>query len=167
MKNFSYTIVDGDVYYRENSVMVKPDLNATAKARVKGMVQLRDCVQKLIGQQMDGFISDEAIHQTQRELDALYEQLLSNLKLAMSVFFSGDVTSARRLRRSKHRFRILNRRYSHVHVDRLHQQNVQSIETSSLHLGLLGDMQRLNSLFCSVAYSVLEQPDEDEGRDEY
>lgn len=43
----------------------------------------------------------------------------------------------------------------------------QSIETSSLHLGLLGDMQRLNSLFCSVAYSVLEQPDEDEGRDEY
>ncbi|EGF1804534.1 Na/Pi cotransporter family protein [Escherichia coli] len=102
-----------------------------------------------------------------KELDALYEQLLSNLKLAMSVFFSGDVTSARRLRRSKHRFRILNRRYSHAHVDRLHQQNVQSIETSSLHLGLLGDMQRLNSLFCSVAYSVLEQPDEDEGRDEY
>ena len=70
-----------------------------------------------------------------KELDALYEQLLSNLKLAMSVFFSGDVTSARRLRRSKHRFRILNRRYSHAHVDRLHQQNVQSIETSSLHLG--------------------------------
>ncbi len=103
-----------------------------------------------------------------KELDALYEQLLSNLKLAMSVFFSGDVTSARRLRRSKHRFRILNRRYSHAHVDRLHQQNVQSAaETSSLHLGLLGDMQRLNSLFCSVAYSVLEQPDEDEGRDEY
>ncbi len=112
--------------------------------------QLRDCV--------TGYV---------KELDALYEQLLSNLKLAMSVFFSGDVTSARRLRRSKHRFRILNRRYSHAHVDRLHQQNVQSIETSSLHLGLLGDMQRLNSLFCSVAYSVLEQPDEDEGRDEY
>lgn len=102
-----------------------------------------------------------------KELDALYDQLLSNLQLAMSVFFSGDVTSARRLRRSKHRFRILNRRYSHAHVDRLHQQNVQSIETSSLHLGLLGDMQRLNSLFCSVAYSVLEQPDEDDERDDY
>lgn len=101
------------------------------------------------------------------ELDALYDQLLSNLQLAMSVFFSGDVTSARRLRRSKHRFRILNRRYSHAHVDRLHQQNVQSIETSSLHLGLLGDMKRLNSLFCSVAYSVLEQPDQDEERGEY
>ena len=102
-----------------------------------------------------------------KELDALHEQLLSNLQLAMSVFFSGDVDSARRLRRNKHRFRIMNRRYSHAHVDRLHQQNVQSIETSSLHLGLLGDMKRLNSLFCAVAYSVLEQPDEDDERDGY
>jgi phosphate:Na+ symporter len=102
-----------------------------------------------------------------KELDGLFEQLLSNLQLAMSVFFSGDVDSARRLRRNKHRFRILNRRYSHAHVDRLHQQNVQSIETSSLHLGLLGDMKRLNSLFCAVAYSVMEQPDEDDGRDDY
>lgn len=102
-----------------------------------------------------------------KELDGLYEQLLGNLQLAMSVFFSSDVPSARRLRRNKHRFRILNRRYSHAHVDRLHQQNVQSIETSSLHLGLLGDMKRLNSLFCSVAYSVMEQPDEDDDRDEY
>jgi phosphate:Na+ symporter len=102
-----------------------------------------------------------------KELDGLFEQLLSNLQLAMSVFFSGDVDSARRLRRNKHRFRILNRRYSHAHVDRLHQQNVQSIETSSLHLGLLGDMKRLNSLFCAVAYSVMEQPDEDNDRDDY
>ena len=101
------------------------------------------------------------------ELDGLLDQLLSNLQLAMSVFFSGDVPSARRLRRNKHRFRILTRRYSHAHVDRLHQQNVQSIETSSLHLGLLGDMKRLNSLFCAVAYSVMAQPDEDDERDEY
>ncbi|WP_039055772.1 Na/Pi cotransporter family protein [Enterobacter sp. Bisph1] len=101
-----------------------------------------------------------------QELDALHERLVNNLKLAMSVFFSSDVTSARRLRRSKHRFRIMNRRYAHAHVDRLHQQNVQSIETSSLHLGLLGDMKRLNSLFCSVAYSVLEQPDIDDEREE-
>lgn len=102
-----------------------------------------------------------------KELDGLYDQLLSNLQLAMSVFFTGDLDSARRLRRNKHRFRIMNRRYSHAHVDRLHQQNVQSIETSSLHLGLLGDMKRLNSLFCAVAYSVMEQPDEDDGRDDY
>ena len=100
------------------------------------------------------------------ELDNLLGQLTSNLKLALSVFFSNDVTSARRLRRNKHRFRIMNRRYAHAHVNRLHQQNVQRIETSSLHLGLLGDMKRLNSLFCSVAYSVLEQPDDDDERDE-
>ena len=73
VKNYSYTVVDGDVYYRENSRMVKPDLNATAIERVKGMVGLRDCVQKLIGQQMDGFISDETIRQTQRELSELYD----------------------------------------------------------------------------------------------
>ena len=95
------------------------------------------------------------------ELDKLIEQLSANLRLSQSVFLSRDITSARRLRRSKHRFRITNRRYSHKHVDRLHQQNVQSIETSSLHLGLLGDMKRLNSLFCAVAYTVLEQPEEE------
>ncbi len=73
VKNYSYTVVDGDVYYRENSRMVKPELNATATERVKGMVKLRDCVQKLIGQQMDGYISDETIRQTQRELNELYD----------------------------------------------------------------------------------------------
>lgn len=102
-----------------------------------------------------------------KELDSLLQQLTSNLKLSLSVFFSADINSARRLRRNKHRFRIMNRRFSHAHVDRLHQQNVQSIETSSLHLGLLGDMKRLNSLFCAVAYGVLEQPDDDDERDEY
>ena len=94
VKNFSYTIVDGEVYYRENSVMVKPDLNATAKERVKGMVQLRDCVQKLIGQQMDGFVSDEAIQQTQRELDTLYDSFTVKYGLinarANNLAFSDD-----------------------------------------------------------------------------
>jgi len=74
VKNYSYTVVDGDVYYRENSRMVKPELNATATERVKGMVELRDCVQKLIGQQMDGFVSDASIRETQRELNDLYDR---------------------------------------------------------------------------------------------
>lgn len=95
------------------------------------------------------------------ELDSLIAQLQENLKLGVSVFFSDDLPSARRLRRNKHRLRIMIRRYSHAHVNRLHQQNVQSIETSSLHLGLLGDIRRLNSLFCAVAYTVLEQTDDD------
>ncbi len=73
VKNYSYTVVDGEVYYRENSRMVKPELNATATERVKGMVELRDCVQKLIAQQMDGYISDETIRQAQRELNTLYD----------------------------------------------------------------------------------------------
>ena len=71
--NFSYTVVDGELYYRQNSIMTKPDFNATAKERAKGMVELRDCVQKLISQQMDGFISDETIRQTQTELNTLYD----------------------------------------------------------------------------------------------
>ncbi len=100
-----------------------------------------------------------------QELETLQEQLLNNLHLSLSVFISRDAVTAKRLRRAKHRFRILNQRYSLAHVNRLHQQNVQSIETSSLHLGLLGDMKRLNSLFCAIAYSVLEQPEEDEHRD--
>jgi len=100
------------------------------------------------------------------ELDSLHEKLVDNLRLSLSVFLSNDLTSARRLRRSKHRFRLLDRRYAHAHVDRLHQHNVQSIETSSLHLGLLGDMKRLNSLFCAVAYNVLDKDaQEDDDRD--
>ena len=73
VRNFSYTVVDGELYYRQNSIMTKPDFNATAKERAKGMVELRDCVQKLISQQMDGFISDETIRQTQAELNTLYD----------------------------------------------------------------------------------------------
>ena len=73
VKNYSYTVVDGDVYYRENSRMVKPNLNATAIERVKGMVELRDCVQKLIAQQMDGYVTDETIRQTQHQLNDLYD----------------------------------------------------------------------------------------------
>ena len=73
VRNFSYTVVDGELYYRQNSIMTKPDFNATAKERAKGMVELRDCVQKLISQQMYGFISDETIRQTQAELNTLYD----------------------------------------------------------------------------------------------
>ncbi|UVK78027.1 MAG: putative inorganic phosphate export protein [Sodalis sp. Fse] len=100
--------------------------------------------------------------QGMKELDILHEQLISNLRLSLSVFLSNDMTSARRLRRAKHRFRITDRRYAHAHVDRLYQQNVQSLETSSLHLSLLGDLKRINSLFCSVAYNVLELDEEAE-----
>lgn len=90
------------------------------------------------------------------ELNILYDCLIDNFRLSLSVFLSSDIASAKKLRRAKHRFCILDRRYAYAHVDRLHKQNVQSIETSSLHLGLLGDMKRLNSLFCAVAHNVLD-----------
>ena len=94
VKNYSYTLVTGEVYYRENSVMVKPDLNATAKERVKGMIELRDCVQSLISQQMDGFISDMTIQQTQRKLNRLYDTFTDKYGLinarANSLAFSDD-----------------------------------------------------------------------------
>ena len=72
VKNFSYTIVDDQVYYRENSRMVKPALNATALERVKGLVGLRNCVNELIQQQMDN-APDETIHALQEQLNTLYD----------------------------------------------------------------------------------------------
>ncbi len=73
VKNYSYTVVDGAVYFRENSRMVRPDLNATAEARVKGMVGLRDCVQELIDLQMDAATPDNEIRDKQIELNRLYD----------------------------------------------------------------------------------------------
>ena len=73
VKNYSYAIVDGQVYYRENSRMVRPDLNTTAEARVKGLVGLRDCVQELIDLQMDAAVPDSTITQKQAELNILYD----------------------------------------------------------------------------------------------
>ena len=73
VKNYSYTVVDGDVYYRENSRMVRPDLNATAEARVKGLVGLRECVQQLIDLQMDAATPDSVIQDKQAELNRLYD----------------------------------------------------------------------------------------------
>lgn len=125
--------------------------------------QAGDIIERMSGDVADKSLAAQRAFSAEglRELETLQEQLVANLRLSLSVFLSHDTTSARRLRRAKHRFRLKIRRYSHAHVDRLHQQNVQSIETSSLHLGLLGDMKRLNSLFCTAAYTVLEQPDDE------
>lgn len=73
VKNYSYTVVDGSVYYRENSRMVRPDLNATAEERIRGMVALRDCVHQLIDLQMDAYTPDSAIAEKQGELNRLYD----------------------------------------------------------------------------------------------
>ncbi len=72
VRNFSYAVVDGQVYYRENSRMVKPSLNQTAQERVKGMVELRDQVHRLIDAQLDEH-SDEEIALMQQELNRMYD----------------------------------------------------------------------------------------------
>ena len=73
VKNFSYTVVDGEVYYRENSVMTHLELNDTAKGRVKGMVELRQIVHDLIDLQMQD-APDDAIRAKQSELNAVYDK---------------------------------------------------------------------------------------------
>ena len=73
VKNYTYTVVDGQVYYRENSLMVRPDLSAVAEARVRGMVSLRDCVRELIALQMDPATPDSAIRDQQAELNRRYD----------------------------------------------------------------------------------------------
>ena len=72
VKNFSYAVVDGEVYYRENSIMTQIELSDTAKARVTGMVELRQIVNELIDQQLNDF-PDEDIKETQAKLNAAYD----------------------------------------------------------------------------------------------
>ena len=72
VRNFSFTVVDGDVYFRENSLMRKVELNTTAENRVKGMIELRDCVRTLIEYQTENY-SDDEIKAQQAKLNTLYD----------------------------------------------------------------------------------------------
>ena len=72
VKNFSYTVVDGEVFYRENSVMTQVELSDTAKGRVTGMVELRQIVNELIEQQLNDY-PDEDIKATQERLNTAYD----------------------------------------------------------------------------------------------
>lgn len=94
VKNYSYTVVDGAVYFRENSRMVRPDLNATAEARVKGLVGLRDCVQRLIDLEMDAAAPDADIQAQMAELNRRYDDFSAKYGLindrANRLAFSDD-----------------------------------------------------------------------------
>ena len=94
VKNYSYTVVDDAVYFRENSRMVRPDLNATAEARVKGLVELRDCVQRLIDLEMDAAMPDADIREQMAELNRLYDDFSAKYGLindrANRLAFSDD-----------------------------------------------------------------------------
>ena len=80
VKNFSYTVVESEVYYRENSRMLHQELSEAAKERVKGLVGLRDCVLSLIDQQMEN-APDEIIQQSQSVLNRLYDDFTAQYGL--------------------------------------------------------------------------------------
>ncbi len=83
VKNFSYTLVDGEVYYRENSRMVRPELNQTAKERIVGLVNLRECVNDLIRYQLEDY-GEDIIKQEQSRLNHLYDSFTSSYGLINS-----------------------------------------------------------------------------------
>ena len=94
VRNYSYALVDGTVYFRENSRMVRPSLNATAEARVKGMIGLQDCVRELIALQLDSSTTAAEIQAQQTTLNQLYDSFSSQYGLinarANRLAFSDD-----------------------------------------------------------------------------
>ncbi len=90
------------------------------------------------------------------EINEMHAHLVANLHLAMSVFLNGNVRDAQRLLKEKARFRDLELAYAASHLNRLSDGKVKSIETSALHIDMISDLKRINSLLCSLAYPVLE-----------
>ncbi|MGB8843819.1 MAG: Na/Pi cotransporter family protein [Aliidongia sp.] len=91
------------------------------------------------------------------ELEAFHQEVLGNLKLAFSVFMSGDVKIARQLIAEKATLRAAELAAAESHLARLRDRRAESIESSSLHLDILRDLKRIHSHICSVAYPVLER----------
>ena len=83
VKNFSYTITDGQVYYRENSLMHPVEVSVTAENRIRGMIELRECVRRLIEYQTEGY-PDEEIAAEQQKLNALYDSFIAKYGLINS-----------------------------------------------------------------------------------
>ena len=94
VRNFSYTLVDGEIYFRENSIMTKIEVPLTAQNRIRGMIGIRDCVHKLMNRQLDEFFTDAAIAATQKELNDLYDAYTAKYGLlnsrGNSMAFSDD-----------------------------------------------------------------------------
>ena len=91
------------------------------------------------------------------ELETFHQEVMSNLKLAFSVFMAGDVKIARQLIAEKASLRAAELAAAESHLERLRERRPESIESSSLHLDVLRDLKRIHSHICSVAYPVLER----------
>jgi phosphate:Na+ symporter len=90
------------------------------------------------------------------ELAAFHKRILENLRIALGVFMSGDVTDARRLIAEKAQLRNAELEAAERHLDRLRAGRPETLETTSLHLDVLRDLKRIHSHICSAAYPVLE-----------
>ncbi len=90
------------------------------------------------------------------EICELHARLVDNLRLGMGVFLNGNLRDAQKLIEEKTRFRDLERSFANTHLERLSDNTVSSIETSSLHIDLISDLRRINSHICSIAYPILE-----------
>jgi phosphate:Na+ symporter len=122
------------------------------------MEQIGDIIERVLQD-----VEDKKIRKNRSFSDAgmaeichLHERLLANLRLAMSVFLDGHVRDAQKLLEEKARFRDLEHEYAASHIARLQGNTAQSIETSSLHIDLISELKRINSLLCSIAYPILE-----------
>jgi phosphate:Na+ symporter len=126
------------------------------------MEQIGDIIERVIQDIEDKKISKgrEFSQAGMREICDLHARLLDNLRLGMSVFLNGSVRDARRLLEEKTRFRDLEREYAATHLERLADNSLPSIETSSLHLDLISELKRMNSLICSIAYPILDSAGE-------
>lgn len=95
VRNYSFTTVDGNVYFRENSIMYQPEISESNIERIKGMIKLRDSVRNLIEMQMDGSTPDEDIKASQEQLNAIYDSFVKkhgiiNSKQNAKAFSSDD-----------------------------------------------------------------------------
>jgi phosphate:Na+ symporter len=91
-----------------------------------------------------------------QEIVDMHERVVHQMQLAMSVFVSGDVATARQLIVEKERFRELERKGSEHHFERLRMGRIESIDSSALHLDILRDLKRINSHLTSVAYPIVD-----------
>ncbi|MHA7599706.1 Na/Pi cotransporter family protein [Alicycliphilus sp. T452] len=122
------------------------------------MEQVGDLVERVLQDVEDKKIKKgrQFSHAGLQEINEMHDHLVANLRLAMSVFLTSNVRDAQKLLEEKTRFRELELAYSATHLNRLADNTIQSIETSSLHIDIISDLKRINSLLCSVAYPVLE-----------
>jgi phosphate:Na+ symporter len=94
------------------------------------------------------------------EIDAMYAQLASHIKLAAAVFMSADMAAARRLVAEKDAFRALERSSTERHFQRLREGRPASVETSGLHLDLIRDLKRIEAHLAQTAHPLLERSGE-------